>query len=207
MVSPNQALRQTGRANEISSSFSVRLCVSRPLSLVDYEAVGESSQNSFLQTFFRPHTPSPQVEGCAGEKMSPVRFGSSRSLGPRPNADAFGVHSTIRVSALRQPADPVIRIRRVAHSFWPSFAKVTLRWDRQSCELTRLVPSGFRTSAWSHSRMRFTPVPSLFTRSSPAWLVNRLANVCHHATWPSNAPTVSVPGPRWPASCVSCRRA
>src|SRR4051812_30983548 len=84
------------------------------------------SQVTFLvfQTFFRPHTPSPQVEGCAGEKMSAVLLDS---------AEAGWVHSSpptpsgcTRLFGFRplQPAVPVIRIRRVAHSFRPSWGSV-----------------------------------------------------------------------------------
>src|SRR5262249_255678 len=48
-----------------------------------------------------------------------------------------------------QPAAPVIRIRRVAHSLRPSLVSVAAHRDRQSYELTRLAPAGLGTSAWS----------------------------------------------------------
>ena len=90
--------------------------------------------------------------------MSLLRIDSSPFLGPTPDADAFGMHSTIRVSAFVQPADPVIQIRRVAHSFVrPAFARHALRGQ------TKL-----RADATGPARFRHLGVvPTCYSRFAP----------------------------------------
>src|SRR4029453_764262 len=64
----------------------------------------------------------------------------------RRGADALGDaldYSGFGPSAASRPSHP---IRRAAHSFRPSCGSVTTSRDRQSCELTRPVPSGFSIS-------------------------------------------------------------
>src|SRR5262249_39543844 len=119
--------------------------VSRLMSLVNYEAVGESSYIfSPLRHFFARPPLHPKLRGGRAKKC---RCCTSRRH-QRPaicSGFAFGLHSTIRAAALQRfravPAPPSGYAAPLLRSGIRGDRGLS-RLDRPSCALTRRAPSG-----------------------------------------------------------------
>jgi hypothetical protein len=168
----------------------------RRLSLVDYEAVGESSQfssfSSFVVVFGDFEAAMPPAS--SGEVVVGRSFRGPRRSTRRPGARRSGrQRERTRLSGLRPssggPSHSFDAPRRPFVRPSSGDTGVSLA-DSPSCGLTRLVPRGRSGGSSTDHGTGAWPV------RATASVGGRAASRCRRGAWPSSARAACEPGPR-----------